>query len=72
MWDPEKIILIPDHYIFTEDERANRNVDIIRYFSRPCEMLCRAPQAVSQQKPCQVLSYACDGMQSAIISPGTC
>ena len=30
VWDSEKIILIPDHYIFTEDERANRNVDIIR------------------------------------------
>ena len=31
VWDSEKIILIPDHYIFTEDERANRNVDIIRW-----------------------------------------
>lgn len=30
VWDPEKIILIPDHYIFTEDERANRNVDTLR------------------------------------------
>ena len=30
VWDPDKIVLIPDHYIFTEDERANRNVDIIR------------------------------------------
>ena len=30
VWDPEKVIIIPDHYIFTEDARANRNVDIIR------------------------------------------
>ncbi len=28
VWDSEKIVLIPDHYIFTADERANRNVDI--------------------------------------------
>ena len=30
VWDPEKVILIPDHYIFTNDARANRNVDILR------------------------------------------
>ncbi len=34
VWDPEKIVLIPDHYIFTADERANRNVDILRDFAR--------------------------------------
>jgi hypothetical protein len=31
VWDPERVIIIPDHYIFTADERANRNVDILRY-----------------------------------------
>ncbi|XP_047311764.1 3-isopropylmalate dehydratase large subunit, chloroplastic-like isoform X1 [Impatiens glandulifera] len=30
VWDREKIVVIPDHYIFTNDERANRNVDILR------------------------------------------
>jgi len=30
VWDPERIILIPDHYIFTQDKRANRNVDMLR------------------------------------------
>ena len=30
VWDPEKVIIIPDHYIFTADPRANRNVDILR------------------------------------------
>lgn len=34
VWDSEKIVLIPDHYIFTNDERANRNVDILRDFAR--------------------------------------
>lgn len=33
VWDKEKIVLIPDHYIFTADERANRNVDILREFA---------------------------------------
>lgn len=30
VWDPEKVVIIPDHYIFTSDPRANRNVDILR------------------------------------------
>ena len=34
VWDSEKIVLIPDHYIFTADERANRNVDILREFAQ--------------------------------------
>ncbi|MEP0800315.1 3-isopropylmalate dehydratase large subunit [Funiculus sociatus] len=34
VWDKEKIVLIPDHYIFTADERANRNVDILRDFAK--------------------------------------
>ncbi|GJT07836.1 Orf y [Tanacetum coccineum] len=33
VWDREKVVLIPDHYIFTSDERANRNVDILRDFA---------------------------------------
>lgn len=32
VWDTEKVVIIPDHYIFTEDVRANRNVDILRDF----------------------------------------
>lgn len=34
VWDREKIVIIPDHYIFTADERANRNVDILRDFAQ--------------------------------------
>ncbi|KAI9126165.1 hypothetical protein K1719_002586 [Acacia pycnantha] len=32
VWDREKVVIIPDHYIFTSDECANRNVDILRDF----------------------------------------
>jgi 3-isopropylmalate/(R)-2-methylmalate dehydratase large subunit len=34
VWDPEGVILIPDHYIFTEDARANRNVDLLRTYAQ--------------------------------------
>jgi len=32
VWDPSRIVIIPDHYIFTSDAKANRNVDILREF----------------------------------------
>ena len=34
VWDREKIVIIPDHYIFTTDAKSNRNVDILRNFVR--------------------------------------
>ncbi len=34
VWDPNKIVIIPDHYIFTADKLSNRNVDILRDFAR--------------------------------------
>ena len=32
VWDREKLVIIPDHYIFTKDAMANRNVDVLRQF----------------------------------------
>ncbi len=32
VWDKEKVVIIPDHYIFTADEKCHRNVDILRSF----------------------------------------
>jgi len=34
VFDPEKIVILPDHYIFTKDAKAHRNVDILREFAR--------------------------------------
>jgi 3-isopropylmalate/(R)-2-methylmalate dehydratase large subunit len=34
VWDRTKVVLIPDHYIFTRDKMANRNVDVLREFAR--------------------------------------
>ncbi len=33
VWDKDKVVIIPDHYIFTNDKYANRNVDILRAFA---------------------------------------
>jgi 3-isopropylmalate/(R)-2-methylmalate dehydratase large subunit len=32
VFDREKVVIIPDHYIFTADKHANRNIDILREF----------------------------------------
>lgn len=33
IWDKKKLVIFPDHYIFTADRHANRNVDILRCFA---------------------------------------
>lgn len=33
VWDKNKLVIIPDHYIFTNDVYANRNIDILRQFA---------------------------------------
>lgn len=32
VWDRDKVVIIPDHYIFTEDKNARRNVELLREF----------------------------------------
>jgi 3-isopropylmalate/(R)-2-methylmalate dehydratase large subunit len=32
VWDRDRVVIIPDHYIFTADSKSNRNVDILREF----------------------------------------
>jgi 3-isopropylmalate/(R)-2-methylmalate dehydratase large subunit len=34
VWDRQKVVVVPDHYIFTADKMANRNVDVLRQFVR--------------------------------------
>src|SRR5207247_3109081 len=33
VWDRDKVVIIPDHYIFTADKMANRNVEVLRHFA---------------------------------------
>ncbi len=32
LWDSDKVVVIPDHYIFTNDQHAQRNVNFLREF----------------------------------------
>jgi 3-isopropylmalate/(R)-2-methylmalate dehydratase large subunit len=34
VWDRTKVVIIPDHYIFTADSNSNRNVNVLREFVR--------------------------------------
>lgn len=34
VWDSEKVVIIPDHYVFTSDPHARRNIDILREFAK--------------------------------------
>ncbi len=38
VWDKNRVVIIPDHYIFTADSKSNRNVDILRDFVREQEI----------------------------------
>src|ERR1043166_1795734 len=38
VWDPNNVVIIPDHYIFTADSKSNRNVDILRDFVKEQEI----------------------------------
>jgi len=32
VWDPEKIVIIPDHFIFTQDKKSQENIAFVRQF----------------------------------------
>ncbi len=34
IWDKDKLVIFPDHYIFTANAQANRNVNILREFAQ--------------------------------------
>jgi len=38
IWDKKKVVIFPDHYIFTKNPQANRNVNILREFANEYEL----------------------------------
>jgi 3-isopropylmalate/(R)-2-methylmalate dehydratase large subunit len=38
VWDPDKLVVLPDHYIFTEDPHARRNIEMLRAFAAEHEL----------------------------------
>ena len=39
IWDKNKVVIFPDHYIFTKNEHANRNVELLRKFAAEYDLL---------------------------------
>ena len=33
VWDKDKLVILPDHYIFTQDPHARRNIELLRAFA---------------------------------------
>jgi 3-isopropylmalate/(R)-2-methylmalate dehydratase large subunit len=40
VWDKDRVVIMPDHYVFTADSRSNRNVDLLREFVREQDITC--------------------------------
>ncbi len=38
IWDKNKLVIIPDHYIFTKNKHANRNVEILNDFAKEYDL----------------------------------
>jgi 3-isopropylmalate/(R)-2-methylmalate dehydratase large subunit len=38
IWDKNKLVIFPDHYIFTKNTHANRNIEILREFAQKYEI----------------------------------
>jgi 3-isopropylmalate/(R)-2-methylmalate dehydratase large subunit len=34
IWDKDKLVIFPDHYIYTKNPQANRNVELLRSFAK--------------------------------------
>jgi 3-isopropylmalate/(R)-2-methylmalate dehydratase large subunit len=39
VWDRRKVVVIPDHYIFTQDVHAKRNLEILRTFAKEQDLI---------------------------------
>ena len=58
VWDRDKVVIVPDHYIFTADKMANRNVDVLRAFADGspraiiAERALVVPRPLTEREPC--------------------
>jgi 3-isopropylmalate/(R)-2-methylmalate dehydratase large subunit len=63
VFDPEKIVIVPDHYIFTADPKAHRNIEILRDFARR--------QGIRHYYDPDFIKPGCDGVPPAYEDPRT-
>ncbi|WP_319205634.1 aconitase/3-isopropylmalate dehydratase large subunit family protein [uncultured Ilyobacter sp.] len=61
VWDKEKVILIPDHYIFTKDKYAMRNLEIVKDFAKEQDLKYYYEPFTSDYKGVCHIAYAEEG-----------
>ncbi|MDY6913524.1 MAG: 3-isopropylmalate dehydratase large subunit [Planctomycetota bacterium] len=61
VFDPEKVVIIPDHYIFTADAKAHRNIDILRRFVKR--------QGIRHYYDPDFIASGCDGIPAPYADP---
>ena len=50
VWNNEKIVLVPDHYIFTKNEHAMRNIEYVNQFAVEQELKYFYPPFTNKYK----------------------
>ncbi len=63
VWDPEKVVIIPDHYIFTADAKSHRNIDLLREFV--------GTQGIGHYYDPDFIPAGCDGMPTPYADAAT-
>ncbi len=63
VFDPDRVVIIPDHYIFTADPKAHRNVEILREFV--------AAQGIRHYYDPDFIKAGCDGVPEPYDDPAT-
>ncbi|MBS3733692.1 MAG: 3-isopropylmalate dehydratase large subunit [Phycisphaerae bacterium] len=61
VWDPTCVVIVPDHYIFTAEPRAHRNVEILRDFVRE--------QGIEHYYDPDFITAGCEGIPPAYEDP---
>ncbi|HEV3157054.1 MAG TPA: aconitase/3-isopropylmalate dehydratase large subunit family protein [Candidatus Baltobacteraceae bacterium] len=67
VWDPARVVVIPDHFIFTSDARALRNLEVLDAFVRKHEISAYYPARTASYKGVCHATLASEGFNL----PGT-
>jgi 3-isopropylmalate/(R)-2-methylmalate dehydratase large subunit len=72
VWKPDGVVIIPDHYIFTADEKAHRNIDTLRAFSEEQHLpFYYDPGTASYKGVCHVALPQCGHVRPGQVILGT-
>jgi 3-isopropylmalate/(R)-2-methylmalate dehydratase large subunit len=72
VWKPDGVVIIPDHYIFTIDQKAHRNIDTLRVFAREQRLpFYYDPGTASYKGVCHVALPQCGHVRPGEVILGT-